>query len=172
MTEPTSSAGHAELGPEEAEAWNILAPALHAADAAPELLLGIRRALEVSPGLELPLEICEKILALLPLEDRTRLAATDTPLRGILERLVPQALNTSAHTAPLQRSLDRTTPRALPGGRCGPCGAVSAAVLGRARQPVGKSALPGIAAAGHGVPSGTEVRARAVGAGTGAAGGR
>ncbi|MFF3159468.1 hypothetical protein [Streptomyces sp. NPDC057910] len=98
MTEPTSSTGPAGLGPGEGEAWNILALALQDADGGPELLLQIHQGLEVSPGLELPRELCEKIADLLPLEDQTRLASTASQLRQIVGNFAPGALESDAHS--------------------------------------------------------------------------
>ncbi|MFF3160107.1 hypothetical protein [Streptomyces sp. NPDC057910] len=58
------------------------------------------QALQTWPDQHVPDELWTEILALLPLEDQTRLAHTNHQVQDILERLAPQALDPTAHTAP------------------------------------------------------------------------
>ncbi|MFF3159622.1 F-box protein [Streptomyces sp. NPDC057910] len=96
-TGPEDSAG---LNDQAQEVWAIVAPALQDGDSEPGLPARAHQALQTWPTHNLPHDLWQEILALLPLEDQTRLAHTSHPIQDILEQLAPQALDPTAHTTP------------------------------------------------------------------------
>ncbi|MFF3159698.1 hypothetical protein [Streptomyces sp. NPDC057910] len=89
-----------ELTAQAQDVWAIIAPALQDSDGPAGLPARAYQALQTWPDQHVPDELWTDILALLPLEDQTRLAHTSHHVQGILERLAPQALDPAAHNAP------------------------------------------------------------------------
>ncbi|MFF3160139.1 hypothetical protein [Streptomyces sp. NPDC057910] len=111
----TENVAGAELSDQAEEVWEIVAPAFEDSDGEPGLPARTHQALQTWPAHELPDDLWQEILGLLPLEDQTRLAHTSHQVEGILERLAPQALDPTAHTTPdfirtiyTQTELDRS----------------------------------------------------------------
>ncbi|MFF3159965.1 F-box protein [Streptomyces sp. NPDC057910] len=98
MTEQPESG--AELNGQAQDVWAIIAPALQDSDSPAGLPARAYQALQTWPAHNLPHDLWQEILALLPLEDQTRLAHTSHPMREIVEQMAPQALDPTAHTTP------------------------------------------------------------------------
>ncbi|MFF3160075.1 F-box protein [Streptomyces sp. NPDC057910] len=96
-TRPENGTG---LNAQAQEVWAIVAPALQDSNGEPGLPARAHQALQTWPTHNLPHDLWQEILALLPLEDQTRLAHTSHPIQDILEQLAPQALDPTAHTTP------------------------------------------------------------------------
>ncbi|MFF3160070.1 F-box protein, partial [Streptomyces sp. NPDC057910] len=75
-------------------------PALQDSDGPAGLPARAYQALQTWPAHNLPHDLWQEILGLLPIEDQTRLAHTSHPMREIVEQMAPQALDPTAHTTP------------------------------------------------------------------------
>ncbi|MFF3160071.1 F-box protein [Streptomyces sp. NPDC057910] len=96
----TENLAGTELTGQAQDMWEIVAPALQDSDSEPDLPARAYQALQTWPAHNLPHDLWQEILALLPLEDQTRLAHTSHPMREIVEQMAPQALDPTAHTTP------------------------------------------------------------------------
>ncbi|MFF3159165.1 hypothetical protein [Streptomyces sp. NPDC057910] len=94
----TGDVAGTELTGQAQDLWEIIGPALQDSNGQPDLPARTYQALQTWPAQHIPDELWTDILALLPLEDQTRLAHTSHHTEGILERLAPQALDPTAHT--------------------------------------------------------------------------
>ncbi|MFF3160065.1 F-box protein, partial [Streptomyces sp. NPDC057910] len=96
-TGPEDSAG---LNAQAEEVWAIVAPALQDSDGPSGLPARAYQALQTWPAHNLPHDLWQEILGLLPLEDQTRLAHTSHQVQEIVEQLAPQVLDCTAHITP------------------------------------------------------------------------
>ncbi|MFF3159740.1 F-box protein, partial [Streptomyces sp. NPDC057910] len=96
----TEDVAGAELNDQAQDVWAIVAPALQDSDSEPDLPARTYQALQTWPAHNLPHDLWQDILTLLPLEDQTRLAHTSHHVQDIVEQLAPQALDPTAHTTP------------------------------------------------------------------------
>ncbi|MFF3160112.1 F-box protein, partial [Streptomyces sp. NPDC057910] len=88
-----------ELTGQAQDMWAIIAPALHNSDGPAGLPARTYQALQTWPAHNLPHDLWQEILALLPLEDQTRLAHTSHHTQEVMRELAPQALDPASHTA-------------------------------------------------------------------------
>ncbi|MFF3159692.1 F-box protein [Streptomyces sp. NPDC057910] len=90
----------AELNDQAQDVRAIVAPALQNSDSPAGLPARAYQALQTWPAHDLPHDLWQEILALLPLEDQARLAHTNHHIQNIVGQLAPQALDPTAHTTP------------------------------------------------------------------------
>ncbi|MFF3159364.1 hypothetical protein [Streptomyces sp. NPDC057910] len=94
----TGDVAGTELTGQAQDVWEIVGHAVQ--DGPAGLPARAYEALQTWPAHNLPHDLWQEILALLPLEDQTRLAHVDQGLRDIVQQMAPQALDPTAHTTP------------------------------------------------------------------------
>ncbi|MFF3159732.1 hypothetical protein [Streptomyces sp. NPDC057910] len=94
----TENVAGTELNDQAQDIWAIIGNAVQ--DGPAGLPARAYQALQTWPAHNLPHDLWQEILALLPLEDQTRLAHVDHGLQDIVQQMAPQALDPTAHTTP------------------------------------------------------------------------